>query len=162
MAAGATYTPIATTTLGSAVNSYTFSSIPSTYTDLVLVLSNTTSANIAFFARYNGDSGTNYSYTSLLGDGSTATSGRESNQPYLRIGNGNTTFGNTILQIQNYSNTSVHKTSVDRNNLITDAAFAIVGLWRSTSAINSIQIFTNSAVTFGVGSTFTLYGIQAA
>ena len=37
MAAGSTYTPIATTTLGSA-GTITFSSIPSTYTDLVIVL----------------------------------------------------------------------------------------------------------------------------
>jgi hypothetical protein len=80
MAAGNTYEAIATQTLGSAAASVTFSSIPGTYTDLVVVIAGTLttgSDNVSF--QLNGDSGANYSVTVLTGDGSTASSGRASN-----------------------------------------------------------------------------------
>jgi len=73
----ATYEPIATTTLGSAAATITFSTIAATYTDLRLTLVFTTSVGGAnVFFRFNGDTGTNYSYTSLEGSGSAASSSR--------------------------------------------------------------------------------------
>ena len=76
MAAGNTYTPIATTTLGSAASSYTFSSIPGTYTDLVLVVSGkystgttgTTTVQIQV-GNTSLDTGANYSIVYLNGSG---------------------------------------------------------------------------------------------
>ena len=71
----ATYEPIATTTLGSAVNSFTFSSIPNTYTDLVLVVVVPTAASSGTFGlRFNSDTASNYSHTTLSGNGSSAVS----------------------------------------------------------------------------------------
>ena len=71
MAAGTTYTSIATYTVtGSTLASYTFTSIPQTYTDLVLVMQggDTPVANNQYF-RVNGDSGSNYTYVTVQGNG---------------------------------------------------------------------------------------------
>jgi len=164
-----TYTPIATTTLGSAAASYTFSSIPSTYTDLVLVgNASTTVANGSITMQFNGDTGTNYSYTFLYGTGSAAGSSRSSNAQIIglmgfaaQVPIGDRAMG--IAQLQNYSNTSTYKTVLVRNTpSVSSTVEAAVGLWRSTSAINSITILAISGASIASGSTFTLYGIAAA
>ena len=167
MAAGSTYTPIATTTVsGSSTTTYTFSSIPSTYTDLILVSSaqmSGTGTTGSF--RFNGDTGSNYSFTYLYGNGTSAASGRQSNQTAGiwdswadRLSN--TMFETDILHIMNYSNTTTYKTALSRSNssVTTEAA---VNLWRSTAAINSLTVYISTG-NFVAGSTFTLYGIQAA
>jgi hypothetical protein len=154
-----TYEPIATTTLGSAAASYTFSSIPATYTDLVLIIQATTiTAN--YNLRLNGDTGSNYSDTSLWGNGSSAASYRSSNNTV--IGLTYTSSGAPIsrIQIQNYSNTTTYKTVLTRQDDSVNAAGGNVGLWRNTAAINSITIVSTGNLP--TGSTFTLYGIKAA
>jgi hypothetical protein len=85
MPAGNTYEAIATQTLGSAAASVTFSSIPSTYTDLVLVCNFETSSNAiaGVYIQFNGDTSTNYSSTNLIGNGSTAESSRQNSTFYL-------------------------------------------------------------------------------
>ena len=65
MAAGATYTQIATTTLGSSQSTITFSSISGAYTDLVLVVTAKVSSATDLWVRANSDSGSNYSYLIL-------------------------------------------------------------------------------------------------
>ena len=160
-----TYEPIATTTLSSAAASYTFSSIPSTYTDLVLVINNlhTTNAIDGWF-RLNGDTATNYSRTNLNGDGTSATSGRNTSVAYgygILVTN---TFSTNILNFLNYSNTTTYKTILMRSNNTSASGYAAttVDLWRATpAAINSIQIGAVSG-NYDIGSTFTLYGIKAA
>jgi hypothetical protein len=170
MAAGSTYTPIATTTLGSAAASYTFSSISGTYTDLVLVVAGTISSNgFGVVARFNSDSGTNYSVTNLRGSGSATQSTRASNQTYawLTYGDGfsSTEQCNLIAQIQNYSNSTTFKTVLTRNNNPNGSSGfgteATVGLWRSTSAITSITVQPESG-NLNSGMSLTLYGIAAA
>ena len=164
-----TYVPIATVTLGSATSPVTFSSIPSTYTDLILISSaNTTNAGmIDVWYRFNGDTGTNYSRTGLYGNGSSAGSFRGSNEAYGYYSYMNGTsvgtnvFSENILQIQNYANATTYKTSLSRTAAQGDSAIALVSLWRSTSAINSISVSPASG-SFNTGSTFTLYGIKAA
>jgi hypothetical protein len=163
MPAGSTYTPIATTTLGSASSSVTFSSIVQTYTDLVLVANLLPASSARVKLRVDGDSGNNYSYTILFGNGSSAGSGRESsiseiNYYWNGLPSG---WSNYILQFQNYSNTTTNKTILARGNSTAVETFASVGLWRSTSAIDSIEL-RSSVGTFDTGSTFTLYGIAAA
>ena len=75
----ATYEKIATTTLGSNQASVTFSSIPATYTDIVVIATGKTSTETTLYFRFNGDSGSNYSSTDIYGDGSAAGSFRFSN-----------------------------------------------------------------------------------
>ena len=167
MAAGATYEPIATFTLTIAVNQYTLSSIPATYTDLILVNNIKGSSASGYPAlRFNSDSGTNYSTTFIYGNGTTATSGRSSNANYAYT-QWNATFSttefnfNNIIQIQNYSNTTTYKTYLARANNAAVSTDTNVGLWRSTAAISTIDIYSLVG-NFAVGTTFTLYGIKAA
>lgn len=161
----ATYEPIATTTLGSSASSVTFSSISSTYTDLILVFTGTaTTGNNYAGLQFNSDTGNNYSFTALRGDGTSAASTRASNQPQADTAYGSpvTTTQNTIImQIQNYSNSTTYKTVLSRANNSASETGAAVGLWRNTAAITSI-VFKLNANNFATGSTFTLYGIKAA
>lgn len=156
------YEVISTQTLGSAVATVTFSSIPQTYTDLVLVFNGTDSSGTnAFRVQLNGDTATNYSGTDLDGDGTSATSSRFTSIDYIRGGGISTTNGTAILQFQNYSNTTTYKTVLGRYGTPASSSDTWVNLWRSTSAISSILILIN-AVNYAAGSTFTLYGIKAA
>lgn len=158
----ATYDSIATQTLGSAAASVTFSSIPSTYTDLVLVVAgtNTTSAQ-SIRITFNGITTTVYSRTAVFGDGSSAQSIRDSNATGIDNIYYGTSQGVAILQIMNYSNTTTNKTVISRNNDAASSVNAVVGLWRSTSAINQITL-TAQTSTMAAGSTFSLYGIKSA
>ena len=168
-----TYEPIATNTLGSAATDITFSSIPSTYTDLVLVTATfgSRAANADSLAiRFNSDTGSNYSYTYIIGDANGAASGRASSQTNIWCGNfSSNNVANPspiIIQIQNYANTTTFKTVLARQNAIAGGGYTStginVGLWRSTTAINSITVRSETGSNFSAGSTFTLYGIKAA
>jgi len=155
----ATYEPIATYTVPSAQASYTFSSIPGTYTDLVLIIQATTiSAN--YNLRLNGDTGTNYSYTSIYGTGSAAASYRSSNNTVIGLTYTSSGTPTSRIQIQNYSNSTTNKTVLVRQDDITNAAGAVVGLWRNNSAITSITIVSTGNIP--TGTVLTLYGIKAA
>ena len=163
MAAGNTYVAIAEQTLGSAAASVTFSSIPGTYTDLVLVLSVQDASGNTFALQFNGDTSTNYSRTRLLGDGSAASSGRTTNATSMvfnYVGTTTSEFSASIANVMNYSNATTYKTALVRSNAAPVGTSASVGLWRSTSAITSITI--NAGSTFATGSTFSLYGIASA
>jgi hypothetical protein len=164
MAAANTYTPIFTTTLSSTASSVTFSSIPSTYTDLILVC-NPLSTSGDTYIQFNGDTATNYSSTVLYGNavpaiGSTRTS--SDSKIYLDWQATSTTTGATsyIVSINNYANTTTYKTTLGRGNQPSAGVDVIVGLWRSTSAINSIKI--TAVGTLQIGTTYSLYGILAA
>jgi hypothetical protein len=165
MAAGSTYTPIATTTLGSGQADITFTSF-SGYTDLVLIVSGTpvTAGSYNLEMRFNGDTASNYSRTVLSGDGSVASSSRNSSQTKIVItneGNLTTTINNQIINIFNYSNSTTYKTVLARGNRANAGLDATVGLWRSTAAITSIVIFLTGS-NLATGTTATLYGISAA
>ena len=170
MAAGSTYTPIATTTLGSATGSYTFSSIAGTYTDLILIANlqrATTAENPSVTLRFNGDTATNYSMTHILGNGTSATSARQSSQNMMNLSYfslpSSGSFAPYIMNIMNYSNATTYKTVVARGGDAGSGTQATVGLWRSTAAITSVTVTNDGTPTnFSIGSTFTLYGIAAA
>lgn len=163
-----TYSQIATQTLGSTATSVTFSSIPQTYTNLVLVTSaiNTGGATDLFLT-INSDTGTNYSYTWITGTGSAASSGRISTNANMRMayyGIPGSVFGSIITtHIPQYTNTTTFKSVLMRagNANTGGGTDAIIGLWRNTSAINTLQIRASTG-SFGIGSTFTLYGIKGA
>jgi|688.fasta_scaffold1496060_1 hypothetical protein len=161
----ATYEKIATTTLGSAVASYEFTSITGSYTDLVLVINGSASVlDRSIRVQYNSDTGTNYSYTNLLGYSGGAISQRASNTNHTRLSAAlpTTAPGTIIAYFQNYSNTTTYKTHISRGGGLGDQSMTdvFVGLWRSTSAITSILIFPNTG-NFNSGMTLTLYGIKA-
>lgn len=164
----ATYEPIATTTLGSAANTITFSSITSAYTDLKLIFVGISDTGIPYAnVRFNGDTGTNYSSTFIQGTGSVASSVNYSNNNALLIA-ANNTLSTTIpiiyeVDLFSYAGstnkTILSKGSGDKNG--TGIVDRFVGLWRNTSAINSITLFT-TANNFATGTTATIYGILKA
>jgi hypothetical protein len=171
MAAGNTYEAIATNTLSSA-GTVTFSSIPATYTDLVLVVGNalSPSSTPGVCVSFNGDTASNYSYTHLEGTGSAADSDRASNQTNINsgynIGLSSTSTQPAVIiwNIMNYTNTTTYKTVLCRYAQPAGSApgtATTVGLWRSTAAINSIAI-TAQGSNLASGATCTLYGIKAA
>ena len=164
-----TYTPIATTTLTSTAATVEFTSIPSTYTDLICVARGSfdTVNDIRF--RMNSDTGSNYSYTVLTGDGSAASSSRASNVTSglgSYYGQVTTTLGDSvhILHFMNYSNSTTFKTVLSRANRAGGGVDALVNLWRSTNAITSLSFAKGSAFsgTWQIGTTITLYGVKVA
>lgn len=167
-----TYEPIATTTFTGSQTAITFSSIPSTYTDLRVVFtgtySSTTQDNILLY--FNNDTSGLYSQTYMYGNGTSAASS-------TRNGFGNIVFpdaAGTISYVQpalitidlfSYAN-STYKTSLitlsnDKNG--SGTVYRYVGLYRSTTAISTVNIKNGSSGgTFASGGSATLYGIKAA
>jgi hypothetical protein len=164
-----TYKPIATTNGTGSSGTVSFTSIPATYTDLVLVGSiRSTSAASVMRYRFNGAT-TNYSATTLYGTGSSAESFRTTGESgiYGLGGSGNytpsasNTFAVFNLNIFNYANTTTYKTSLMRIGGSASAE-TNVGLWRASPvAITQIDLVLDSG-SITSDSTFTLYGIKAA
>ena len=150
-------------TVGTATPSITFTSISQAYTDLVVVVSSTSTRSL-FYRVGNGsvDSDSKYSRTQLIGDGSSATSSRapNENKAYMSLTTSGGVVYQTITQLNNYSNTTTYKTFLTRYNDAAVYTAALVSLWRSTAAINIITI-TGDGGDIPVGSTFSLYGIAA-
>ena len=163
MTSGATYTPIATQTASGSVNTITFSSIPQTYTDLVLALAGNGATTTNYpQIQINGDTGSNYSDTQLYGTGSSAASYRDTNQTGYVFATYPNTSSPTIsrFNFMNYSNTTTYKTILARIDYPAGNTNINVVLWRNTSAITSITI--SQPYNFTSTSTFTLYGIASA
>ena len=170
-----TYEAIATVTLTTPTNSVSFTSIPATYTDILLVMSfteTTAATNTNGYFTFNTDtynSQTNYSFTRLEGNGSVATSTRSSNTGSIFWGYdvSGSVFTTTLCNIMNYSNTNTNKTILMRQSNASEGSITQVGLWRNTSAINAINIYGSDQVgvptadPFSTGSIFTLYGIKS-
>jgi hypothetical protein len=173
-----TYESIATTTLGTATGTVSFTNISLSYTDLRLVVSDAkvSSAERNVQIRVgNGsiDSGSNYSMTNLGARALSATpfSDRSSNQTIGRLAwfTAMTTAQAvmSVVDIMNYSNTTTNKTMLCSTRAQPgDATYSgvedLVILWRSTAAINYLDVICADGDTFQSGSTFTLYGIKAA
>jgi hypothetical protein len=164
MAAGNTYVAIAQQTLTGTSSGITFSSIPSTYTDLVLVATALFSAQQSYRVQFNSDTATNYSDTELGGNGSTAFSTRNSSGNRMLLGySASANVDNmNIINIISYQNTTTHKTAISRNAGAGGNVAVNVGLWRSTAAITSMLVFCYNGINYTAGSTFSLYGIKGA
>jgi hypothetical protein len=160
-----TYEPIATTTLGVAASEIIFSSIPGTYTDLKIIFTFVPSAGTYPSLQFNSDTGTNYSWTRLSGDGTTAASARAVTTSFIRGGVGITATNPILFSVDvfSYANstfkTALTDTSNDQNG--TGRKDIVVGLWRNTAAITSVRIFPATG-NFNIGSTATIYGIKNA
>lgn len=163
----ATYEPIATTTLGSATKSITFSSIPATYTDLRVVLVGTIQTAADFYeVTFNGTT-SGYSWTHLSGDGSADASGRITSNtkwvPNLPLAGSTTIPMLSTVDIFSYAGstfkTGLMETSADLNG--SGRVIRSVGLWQNTAAITSIKLEVQS-YNWNTGTTATLYGIKNA
>ena len=159
-----TYKLIETVTVGSGgAASVTFSSIPQTYTDLLIVLSvqNTGSA-VDIFGKFNTLT-TGFTNRHLYGNGFSAISGNNS-IGYFGAASpvGSTTFGNTAIYIPNYAGStykSFSSDSVTEANAVTAYSFFVAGLWSNTSAITSIEFYPNANI-WSEYSSASLYGIK--
>jgi pantothenate kinase len=164
-----TYEPVTTTTLSSAASTITFSSIPATWTDLrlVFVVSSTSTAT-NFQVQLNSDTATNYSSTYLNGNGTAASSGRNTSATNIQFTDVTATSTTVpqmyTMDIFSYAGatfkTVLGTSSQDYNG--SGSTASIVGLYRSTSAITSITLKTSGVPTFSTGTTATLYGIKKA
>lgn len=152
----ATYTPLATTTLGTAVSSITFGSIPGTYRDLVLVIQANTSAANTVRLRFNGDAGGNYNQISLT---SNPIAHGVSSIEVGMINAQTTTNYMGIANIMDYSATDKEKVVIARGDDASTAVIMNAGRWGNTAAITSILVTTGGANTFSIGTTMALYGI---
>ena len=174
MAAANTYTQIASTTLDAQSTEVVFSSIPSTYTDLILVMqpsANIDDENIGL--RFNGDTSGNYSYQRIGANNTAGTYSASRVGNFSRINTTeatgtSTTLGNLLVtaHIMNYANTTTYKTVIARSGQqggTYNGVELFVGAWRATpAAINSVTIMQGSTRVFQSGSTFNLYGVTAA
>jgi hypothetical protein len=154
-----TYIALATTTLGSAASSVTFSSIPATYKDLVLIVNaRNSSVDAGIRVRFNSDAASNYSFVTMRGNGSTATSSSSTTDfvPGVDAFTAQGSMG--VYQIMDYSATDKHKTVLVRGGYAADDTKAAAVRWANTSAITSIG-FTMASGNFTSGSTFSLYGV---
>lgn len=165
MAAGNTYEAIATETLTSNTT-VTFTNIPQTYTDLVLVINGlSTGFEGVEYQVGNGsvDTASNYSRVRVMGDGTSASSFRTTSDRFLCDGFNNTSGAGSmqIVNFMNYSNTTTFKTALFRGNSTQSYILAQVGLWRSTVAINTIKVLGYNG-NLSSGTTISIYGIKAA
>jgi hypothetical protein len=160
--------PIAYTKLASNGN-ITFSNIPQGYQDLYIIgnvrSTNTSQDTLAIDLTYGA---TEYSSTWLLGDGSSATSNRQSNQyvssvPYTNGANATAgIFSSFETHILNYANTSTYKTILTRMASDQNGSgwtSLTVGLRRNTAAVTFLE-FAGANAVFAAGSTFAIYGVR--
>ena len=171
------YESIATTTVGAGGTAYIeFASIASTYSHLQI-------RGIAFpstgaqdlLIRLNSDTGANYSYHGIYGNGGTVTAYAGASTAFMQsvVGAGNATktscFAVAIVDILDYSNTNKNKTirvlhGLDTNNTgAVDVNQGVVGMdsgaWRNTAAVSTIRLYPYAG-NFAQYSSFALYGIK--
>jgi len=163
-----TYELIETTTLPSSASSVTFSSITQDYRDLVLVAEvkgASGSGVIGVVLRLNSDTGSNYSYVNMLGDGSTTDSGSgTADKAFIAdsVNPDETNAGLFLIQLMDYSATDKHKSGLVRANLASGAVSATAIRWANTSAVTAVEIFNSGAGDeFAAGGTLSLYGIAS-
>ena len=167
-----TYSLISSVTVGSGgAANITFTSIPSTYTDLCLKISLRSlysstgdNTNIGF----NGSTAS-FSLKLLYGTGASAASyGASDNSNVTVIAGANATsntFGNGEIYISNYAGSnykSISADSVGENNGVAAQQYFYAGLWSNTSAITSIALTSGNSQDFVQYSTAYLYGISNA
>lgn len=166
----ATYTPIASTTLGSAAASVTFDNLnvsAAGMRDLIVVVDAKIAASVDIvLARINGVTTSSYSSVHMEGDGTIATSFSQTETAfYTAVNDYNlspTTPSTNILYFFDIAQTDKHKTILSRTNMAVTSGgtFAAAGRFASTNAITSITLLT-LAQNYSAGSTFSLYGVIA-
>ncbi len=151
----ATYIALANLTLSSGQQEITFSSIPATYRDLVVVIEGTSTAgDNAVNFKMNGVT-TDMSYVQMIGTGSTTISNSTT------VGSCGAMFtarSMIVINIMDYAATDKHKTVLSRSSIAAGDVRAFAARWGSTNAMTSFAVYTNNNQ-FATGTTFALYGI---
>lgn len=171
-----TYQPIKTYNITSNTQVVEFTSIPNTYTDLVILFygtgysSGTALDNIT--VQFNSDTGTNYTYIVGSNENNTAVTNRSTTQSSIKAKiaagpSANSQPSYAKIEVFNYTNTNAWKTVLINYGGAAGTNYEFVGMnsgvWRSTSAVTSIQLKTDAGAATGfVSGRFTLYGIKAA
>ena len=157
-----TYTQINSVTLAAASASVSFSAIPASYRDLVVIVEGNTATSGRPVMRFNADTGSNYTSVMMSAGGSpySATISTTYIDPipdYSVTGK-----FSAIWQVMDYSTTDKHKSLLVRLNqhdaLIVHAS---AGRWANANAITALSVLTNNGANYSSGTTFTLYGIEA-
>ena len=157
------YESIQTVSLGSSQATITFSSIPSTYKHLQIRYSANCTATGNPIVRFNSDTGSNYAWHIVYGNGTSAAAVAGATQSFMYLG---TTYQNTsvfnggVIDILDYASSNKTKTmralcGAENNSAGEVGLFS--GLWNSTSAISSVTI---TLANFTQYSSFALYGIK--
>jgi len=171
-AATSSYESIASATGTGSSGTITFSSIPATYAHLQIRINarstETGVLSISAFSRANGDTASNYTRHAIEGDGGSVGVTGLANQTslmLLRVSGDDATanvMGTGVIDILDYSSTSKFKTFRSIAGTDNNGSGIIKlhsGLWRDTSAINTLTIFLSSN-NWTTSSTFALYGIK--
>ena len=165
----ATYDTIATSTLGSAQQTFTFNNIPQTYTDLIVIVDGLSSGGVDNFCmRFNNDSSSVYGGTLCEGNGSSQTGYRTWNSSNIVTALFYSSVSSTYrsiakFEINNYTSTNMHKNVIVRSNAPGTGDKVGAGVWRPSTpvAITRIDVF-NGTLNFTAGTTCTIWGIKAA
>lgn len=179
------FIPIATTTLSTATATISFTGIPQNYEHLQIRLfaqtNRATYGGDNFYMRVGNssvDSGSNYSWHMVYGEGTAAGTGSGATASYINVLNGGClgttaggSFGAVIVDVLDYANTSKYKTTraiggTDDNGASAGGFGRAVGLnsglWQSTSAIGIITLYPMNGTNFNTYTSAALYGIKRA
>lgn len=163
--ATSTYELIETQTLSSNSASVTFTSIPQTYRDLIVVQNATAPFGTKAQLRFNGDTGFNYDFVTAEGTGSFTESLQTNGIDKIFNGGGNNTMDTnvslTTWQIMDYSATDKHKSLLIRASSGGLIANMVAAVYKSTTAITSMEFRLQDGQNIQSGSTFSLYGIAS-
>lgn len=159
---------ISSTVLGSATSTISFTSIDSTYSHLQIRATFRTNGGGLDDARltFNSDSGSNYAWHSLYGNGSSVASEASTSQTSIAIRQatgaeaGVLVWGGNVIDILDYAKTTKNKTVRYLNGLAGTYPRVRLGsgLWLSTAAITSLSLYNSN--TFMTGTRVSLYGIK--
>jgi hypothetical protein len=163
----AAFVSIATATGTGSSSTISFTSIPGTYQHLQIrgVTSCTTGTDFQFYIGYNSDTGSNYAYHQLRGNGTSASAtGSSSSAPTIiaRSNTATSTVNPVIIDIHDYASTTKNKVARSFNGWDNNGSgdiCLISNLWRSTSAITRIDLTTTN--NWSTSTQFALYGIKA-
>jgi hypothetical protein len=170
-----TFVKIAAVTVGAGgAASMDFTSIPATYTDLIVKISargtRSNSGSQVVSLRFNSDSGANYSYRRLYADGTSAASDSSTGDSYGTAGyvsktfDTANTFGSCEIYVPNYAGSTTKSYSsdgVEENNATLSYASIVAGLWSGTAAITAISLYaSNGSFNWEQYSSAILYGIK--
>ena len=159
-----TYVPLESIVLTNAASSVTFFNIAQsdangTYKDLVLVANATGTTQQQSYLRFNSDSGNNYSFVYMSGNGSSTFSGSGASTSFSWFYTATGQRKNAIMQIMDYSASDKHKTWLLREDGASLDTQAIAGRWANTSAITSLSIVRIGG-NFESGTTLSLYALH--
>jgi hypothetical protein len=170
MAAGPTYEPIAQYTLTGTQSSVSFTSIPQTYTDLVVSIhgrSTIASADSIIFCQLNGVTSSSYGFKRFGSSGTSGYSDGSYSSAYMYMGRvpGNSAtasyFSDITVNVNDYTATK-YPQLFSSSFMPTTAIEYQAGSFFSASNVVSILFYLESSSSWAIGSQFSLYGIKAA